>query len=539
MSGKKYNVLNLETKLNLLKDFDSRVLTMTDIGKKYGLHKSTVSKIVKKRTQIEEACGSFSFQSDRKRMRTCKAEDVDEVLYRWFKQARAMSAPLSGTILMERASEIASEMGLETFTPSSGWLDRFKKRRGIVFKAVCGESASVDSTQTEEWLTKTLPDILSEYGPNNIFNADETGLFFRCLPDRTLAFKGEQCSGGKLSKERITVLVGANMSGNEKLPLMTIGHSANPRCFKNVKKMPLEYKANKKAWMTSAIFEKWIRKLDTRFLLEGRSVALIIDNCPAHPPIEGLKAIRLVFLPPNTTCQLQPCDQGIIQSLKRHYRTQVLQKYLIHIESQATEVNASASQIMKAFKFSILDALYMLRTAWSKVTEVTIANCFRHAGFKRQESAAGESIESATSLVQCEKTTSDPDVMNMNLFDRLKDLVQEEVCAEAFYSVDTELPTCEEATITTLISDVQQTQSNQEGNSEAEEDGEDDDGMQEVPVLVSAQEAQSALAMLRKYGEQQGAEDMIDNICLLEQQLNKQLLSSKKQKTITDFFKKC
>ena len=41
------------------------------------------------------------------------------------------------------------------------------------------------------------------------------------------------------------------MNGSKKLPLLLIGKSANPRCFKNVKNNPIEYLANKKAWMTS------------------------------------------------------------------------------------------------------------------------------------------------------------------------------------------------------------------------------------------------------------------------------------------------
>ena len=53
-------------------------------------------------------------------------------------------------------------------------------------------------------------------------NADETGLFYKLRPDRTLAFKGEKCSGGKKAKDRLTVLVGASMSG-VKLPLLVIG----------------------------------------------------------------------------------------------------------------------------------------------------------------------------------------------------------------------------------------------------------------------------------------------------------------------------
>ena len=63
-------------------------MTLTEMGEKYGVHKSTVSKIVKNRQQVGEAYTSCSFQPDRKRMRTSKMEDLDEVLYRWFKQAR-------------------------------------------------------------------------------------------------------------------------------------------------------------------------------------------------------------------------------------------------------------------------------------------------------------------------------------------------------------------------------------------------------------------------------------------------------------------
>ena len=73
--------------------------------------------------------------------------------------------------------------------------------------------------------------------------------------------------------------------------------------------------------MISERFTSWIIDLDKRFQCQNRNVALIIDNCPAHPDVQSqLKAIRLVFLPPNTTYVLQPCDQGIIKNLKIHYR---------------------------------------------------------------------------------------------------------------------------------------------------------------------------------------------------------------------------
>jgi hypothetical protein len=78
----------------------------------------------------------------------------------------------------------------------------------------------------------------------------------------TLKFKGEKCVGSKLSKDCITVLVCANVDGTEKRKLLVIGKSKNPRCFKNVKSLPVQYSANKTAWMTSDLFQAELRHWD-------------------------------------------------------------------------------------------------------------------------------------------------------------------------------------------------------------------------------------------------------------------------------------
>jgi len=85
---------------------------------------------------------------------------------------------------------------------------------------------------------------------------DETALFFKCLLDRTFIFKGETCSGGKKSKERITIRLGSNnMSGSEKIKPLIIGKSTKPRCFKGVKSLPLDYESKIKAWITGDLFK--------------------------------------------------------------------------------------------------------------------------------------------------------------------------------------------------------------------------------------------------------------------------------------------
>ena len=190
-------------------------------------------------------------------------------------------------------------------------------------KIIGGESKSVTKEMTSSWSKTTLPTILSEYKLENIFSVDEFGLFYQCLPDKTYHLKGEKCSGGKKSKVRLTGMAAASAVG-EKLPMFVIWKSKNPHCFKNVKHLPFEYKSQKKSWMNSEIFEEWVCKLDRKFRADDRNIALIIDNCPAHPSISNLTNVQLVFLPPYTTSILQPMDQGVICSLKAHYRGRVV-----------------------------------------------------------------------------------------------------------------------------------------------------------------------------------------------------------------------
>lgn len=106
------------------------------------------------------------------------------------------------------------------------------------------------------------------------------------------------------------------MSGDEKLPALVIGKSKKPRCFKNVKTLPVKYQNNKRSWMTGLLFEEWLRSINEKFKKEERKVCLFIDNCPAHPKVQ-LSNIKLVFFPSNCTSKLQPCDQGIIANFKQ------------------------------------------------------------------------------------------------------------------------------------------------------------------------------------------------------------------------------
>ena len=173
---------------------------------------------------------------------------------------------------------------------------------------------------TAPWTETTLPTIIFRYPLENIFNADEFGFFYQCLPNKTLHLKGEKCSRGKHSRIgwRLIGLAAGNACGN-RLPMFVIRKVHKPRCFKSVRNLPCRYRAQRKSWMTAELFEKWVRQMDRKFSAANRKIALIIDNCTAHPHLEQLNSIELIFLPQNTTSHAQPMDQGIIRALKAKY----------------------------------------------------------------------------------------------------------------------------------------------------------------------------------------------------------------------------
>ena len=124
--------------------------------------------------------------------------------------------------------------------------------------------------------------------------------------------------------------------------------------------------------MNAYIFTKWLEEMDLMFQNQNRKVLLFLDNAPVHPPDVELKNITLKFFPANTTSRIQPLDQGVIRTFKAHYRRHLVQ----HIIATAASVYSADDVVITA-----LDAICWIDSAWKSVTDVTIQNTFRKAGF--------------------------------------------------------------------------------------------------------------------------------------------------------------
>lgn len=139
----------------------------------------------------------------------------------------------------------------ETLFTSSEWFCRFKRPANLHQTSISGEGASTDKVAAEKF-PKALQEINAKEGcsPQQLLNVDETGLFMgkKCHKKRTSAVKINM-PGFKASKDRLTLLLGGNMSGDFELKLVLVYCAQNPRALKKVTKsfLPVVWMANKKA----------------------------------------------------------------------------------------------------------------------------------------------------------------------------------------------------------------------------------------------------------------------------------------------------
>ncbi|KAG7166503.1 Jerky protein-like 36 [Homarus americanus] len=91
-----------------------------------------------------------------------------------------------------------------------------------------------------------------QYTDDQVFNMDESGLFWKKLPSKTFVVKSaSKCRSRKLQKERITVLFTTNASGTCKLKLSVIHTARKPHAYKNMDmtKLNVHWLTSHKAWM--------------------------------------------------------------------------------------------------------------------------------------------------------------------------------------------------------------------------------------------------------------------------------------------------
>lgn len=350
------------------------------------LSQPAISNIVNKKRQVPDDISESELNL--KKPRAVKCGNLDDILASWVIDCQERRIALSWQILQKKALFFADELSIpEEDRPafSNGWVEKFLLRHNLKSMKLSGErgSADIDAIRAE---LPSLQRIISRYKASDVFNMDETGLFYCMAPDRTIASR--QLGGMKKDKKRMTVALCANSDGTEKRALFFIGHSEKPRCFKKkrAKELGYYYRWNKKAWMTSLLFQQWVEDFDQDMRKQQRQVLMLLDNAPTHA-VKSLELtnVTVMFLPPNTTSLIQPMDAGIIAAFKKRYRSFQLGLALDREKSQAQDI----------YKVDILQAMSWCRDAWTMITPASIKNCWYHTGLLDAVAVDEELVEHA------------------------------------------------------------------------------------------------------------------------------------------------
>ena len=296
-------------------------LSNVSLAQRFNIGKSTVTDILNNKDRWLAISGD---QGNIKKFRGPKWPQLEIALGLWVDNALNTKQDINGNVLKVKAAFFAERFSIEDFHQSDGWLGGFKKRHGLHQYKKQGEASSAPSDELIENDRLALQQFLKSYDLEDIWNGDETRLFWKMEPSRVLA-RGP-LSGHKKEKSRVTIFCATNATGTEKMALSFIHKHKTPRAMKNLnyKNLPVYYYWNKKAWMQVSIFNDILLKLNEKMRQRGRKIVLLIDNAPVHLILdetqEKLDSIVVKFLPPNTTTVLQPCDAGIIHSFKCHYK---------------------------------------------------------------------------------------------------------------------------------------------------------------------------------------------------------------------------
>ena len=131
--------ISITEKYKALQKIEEGKITMKSVAEEYGAKKNTISTWIANKRKIFEAYESGQVNSSRKKLKKSDNKDLDEAVFSWFKNARSNNIPVNGIIIKEKALNLAKSLELTDFRVFDGWLDKWKQRHNVTFKAVSGK----------------------------------------------------------------------------------------------------------------------------------------------------------------------------------------------------------------------------------------------------------------------------------------------------------------------------------------------------------------------------------------------------------------
>nr|XP_031844871.1 tigger transposable element-derived protein 2-like [Nomia melanderi] len=355
-----YIVLSLQQRLEVLRKLEYAV-PISQLATEYGVSVATIHRIKKNGVQLQQ--NSETSGKIRKRMRKPVLHELDDRLYAWYLQQRAVCDRVTDAQFHKRALELNKQFaGPSTFTANKGWIWRFKKRHGIaVSKATAvNDDADVSTKAEEEFIQGFLWRLEEEnIQLEHVYNMDETRLMWKVLPPRVLAH-----------------------AGTHKLPPLFIHDCEKSRALKhlNQHELPVICRTQENSWVDKSVYEDWLenhfKPAVRRHQFESGcygKVLLLVDSNDAHilaKPAdikEEKDNVEVVFLPTNTKSSLNPMCQGIMEEVKTSFRCRMLKK-ILDFPHGVTQFYSD---------YDLKDCIDIVTEAWKDVSRIALRDSWQ------------------------------------------------------------------------------------------------------------------------------------------------------------------
>ncbi|XP_058029622.1 tigger transposable element-derived protein 1-like isoform X3 [Ahaetulla prasina] len=375
---KQRKVISLNLKMKIIKAYEAGK-KVTNIAQEEGLAHSTISAILKDKERIKEATkGSSGMTTSIIRKQKHLVHEMEKLLILWIEDQIQKRLPVSLFLIQNKARSIFSTLKeragdecTETFTASRGWFMRFQLRFHYQKTHRLGKA----DKEAGKHFPDELDNVVAEgnYFAEQIFRVDETGLYWKRMPERTYIHREAQAIPGcKAFKDRVTLLLGGNVAGFKLTPFLIL-KSDHACMFQNINKdtLPVHYRFDCKAWMTHVLFEDWftncfIPQVKEYCWQEGITfkILLLLDKAPGHPlHLDSLHPnIKVVYLPQNTTTLVQPVGQGAISAFKAYYLHAVFAKAFATVDHE----RLTLTEFWKSY--NILHCIENIVAAWQDVS---------------------------------------------------------------------------------------------------------------------------------------------------------------------------
>nr|XP_060616130.1 tigger transposable element-derived protein 1-like isoform X1 [Anolis sagrei ordinatus]XP_060616131.1 tigger transposable element-derived protein 1-like isoform X1 [Anolis sagrei ordinatus]XP_060616133.1 tigger transposable element-derived protein 1-like isoform X1 [Anolis sagrei ordinatus]XP_060616134.1 tigger transposable element-derived protein 1-like isoform X1 [Anolis sagrei ordinatus] len=491
VSAKKKRMMCLDIKHEIIEKHE-RGVRVVDLARQYDRSTSTICSILKQKESIKAITPAKGIKIISK-LRTSAHEEMEKLLLLWLTEKQLAGDTMTESIVCKKARAIygdlvrqaperlMDEASEESFKASRGWFDNFKKRTGIHSVVRHGEAADVKAAEDFRIIFAKLIEA-EGYIPQQVFNCDETGLVWKRMPRRTFITTEEKSlPGHKPTKDRLTLALCANASGDCKIKPLLVYHSENSSDFKShqiiKEKLQVMWRANPKAWVTREIFVQWVNLVFgpgvKKYLLENGlplKALLVLDSAPAHPPnledyiLEEFNFVKVLYLPANTTLILQPMSQQVISDFKKLFTK--------HLFRHCFEVTKNTDLTLREFweeHYNIVTCLGIIDTAWQGVTRRSLNSAWkklwpevvserRFEEFEPEELAVEEIVSIGKSMGL---EVDEGDLNNLIkqhdeelTTEELQELLEQQQCTEILQEINVEEPEAEEVIDTSEIKEM-------------------------------------------------------------------------------------